>query len=129
MENIFHASKIFENGGPFTELLSIPTHKVKRDSRLIESGKLIGFSSRGKIWPLTLKTIFYDCPYLNALSLQQGLAFEVGQYNAFTDTGFNSKKLNCQAKSAALFVSLSRKGLLMRITATVNTLGKNTTPT
>jgi hypothetical protein len=113
LENIFHASKVFENGGPYKELLSIPTHEVKRDERLLESGSLIGFSSKGKVWPLIPKTIFYDWLYLNTLSLQEALIDEVSHYNAFTDIEFNPKKsINCQARSAALFVSLTRKGLL-----------------
>lgn len=113
LENIFHASKVFENGGPYKELLSIATHEVKRDKRLLESGKLIGFSSKGKVWPLIPKTIFYDWLYLNTLSLQEALSTEISHYNAFTDIEFNPKKsINCQARSAALFVSLTRKGLL-----------------
>lgn len=113
LENIFHASKVFENAGPFRELLSIPTHEVKRDKRLLESGALIGFSSNGKMWPLTPKTIFYDWLYLNTLFLHESLIVEVSKYNAFTDIEFNPKKsINCQARSAALFVSLTRKGLL-----------------
>jgi type I restriction enzyme M protein len=113
LENIFHASKVFENGGPNNELLSIPTHLVKRDKRLLESGKLIVFFSKGKLWPLIPKSIFYDWLYLNTLSLQEALLAEVSHYNAFTDIEFNPQKsINCQARSAALFVSLTRKGLL-----------------
>lgn len=113
LENVFHASKVFENGGPFKELLSIPTHEVKRDPRLLESGNLIGFSSKGKMWPLTPKTIFYDWLYVNTLMSKSELKSQITDYNAFTDIEFNPKKsINCQARSAALFVSLTRKGLL-----------------
>ncbi|HEY7865882.1 MAG TPA: hypothetical protein VIC51_07735 [Psychromonas sp.] len=113
LENIFQASKVFDNGGPYKDFLSIPTHEVKRDNRLLESGHLIGYSCKGKMWPLTPKTIFYDWLYLNALYLHEYLVCEVSQYNAFTDIEFNPKKsINCQARSAALFVSLTRNGLL-----------------
>jgi type I restriction enzyme M protein len=113
LENIFHASKVFENGGPFKELLSIPTHEVKRDPLLLKSGNLIGFSSKGKMWPLTPKTIFYDWLYVNTLMSKSELKSQITYYNAFTDIEFNPKKsINCQARSAALFVSLTRNGLL-----------------
>lgn len=117
LENIFHASKVFENGGPFKELLSLPTHEVKRDSRLIESGNLIGFSSRGKMWPLTPKTVFYDWLYVNTLMSKNELKSQITHYNAFTDIEFNPKKsINCQARSAALFVSLCKNELLASFT-------------
>lgn len=37
-------------------------------------------------------------------------------YNVFTDIEFNHKKsINCQARSAAIFVSLKRKGVLEEV--------------
>lgn len=117
LENIFHASKVFENGGPFKELLTIPTHEVKRDSRLVENGCLTGFFTNGKTWPLTPKTIFYDWIYINALKLNKELNSQIIQYNAFTDIEFNPKKsVNCQARAAALYVSLVNNGILEQVT-------------
>ena len=41
------------------------------------------------------------------------LASQILKYDAFTDIEFNpDKSINCQAKSAALFVSLSKRNLL-----------------
>ena len=41
------------------------------------------------------------------------MAEEILNYDAFTDIEFNPKKsLNCQAKAAAIFVGLSRAGLI-----------------
>lgn len=61
--------------------------------------------------PLNPKTIFYDWLYINAVLENPLLAAELLKYNAFTDIEFNPEKsINCQAKAAALFVALSRKG-------------------
>lgn len=59
------------------------------------------------------ETYFYNWLYINALNLQKDLAVQVLGYDAFTDIEFNPKKsINCQAEAAAIFVSLTRQGLL-----------------
>lgn len=46
--------------------------------------------------------------YINALIQNSDLAEQLMQYRAFTDIAFNpAKSFNCQARSAALFVSLT----------------------
>ena len=50
---------------------------------------------------------------INALLENQELAETALRYDAFTDIEFNPEKsLNCQAQAAAIFVSLSRQGLI-----------------
>jgi type I restriction enzyme M protein len=45
--------------------------------------------------------------------LYLSLSEEILEYDAFTDIEFNHEKsINCQARSAAIFVSLSRLGKL-----------------
>lgn len=113
LENVFQAAKIFEFGGPFKDILYLTPSEAKADKRLKSSGKLIGFISKEKIWPLEPKTVFYDWLYLNAIRLNPGLGDEIMMYDSFTDIEFNpNKSFNCQAKSAALYVSLRKNKLL-----------------
>jgi len=54
-----------------------------------------------------------DWLYLNALRENSELASSLTEFEAFTDIAFNpTKSLSCQARSAALYVSLDRRGLL-----------------
>ncbi|EOB3674069.1 hypothetical protein ACHELX_000877 [Vibrio vulnificus] len=113
LENVFQAAKVFEHGGPFKDLLFMSAKEAKSDIRLKGSGELTGFFSNGKTWPLMPKTIFYDWLYLNAIKLDQSLSSKIINFNAFTDIEFNPKKsFNCQARSAALYVSLVKMGKL-----------------
>lgn len=113
VESAFQSSKKFELGGPYIDILDLPAIEAKKDMRLKNSGKLIGFEFYGRRWPLEPKTVFYDWLYVRALYKNQKLSKEILKYDAFTDIEFNPKKsLNCQAKSAALFVALSRANLL-----------------
>ncbi len=111
VESAFQAGKVFQNGGPFSDLLSQPSYIAKKDPRLRESGNLIRFSMNGIIFPLEPKTFFYDWLYINAVWERQDLAERLCEYDAFTDIEFNPEKsINCQARSAAIFVSLCSCG-------------------
>ncbi len=113
VECAFQASKVFENGGPHLDLLEMSPADAKRDARLQNSGRLIGFSFFGQDWPLEPLTAFYDWIYINALHLQPELVAMASHYNAFTDIAFNPEKsFNCQAGSVALYGSLIKRGLL-----------------
>ncbi len=113
VETAFQGSKVFEKGGPYTDLLEGTSRDAKKDIRLKESGNLIGFRFFGKDFPLKPRTFFYDWLYINALNKDEYLREEVLNYNAFTDIEFNPKKsINCQAYSVALFISLEKSGLL-----------------
>lgn len=107
VENIFQGSKVFEKAGPFNDLYLCSPIEAKRDIRLKKSGELTHFQYESQTWPLIPITAFYDWIYINALIQNGDLAKQLLKYDAFTDIEFNPKKsLNCQAKSAALFVSL-----------------------
>ena len=113
VESAFQGSKVFENGGAFVDLFNKTSHEAKKDPRLKTSGQLKAFKFYDKEFPLEPKTYFYDWLYINALFRQEKLAEEILSYDAFTDIEFNPKKsLNCQAKSVAIFVGLSRADLL-----------------
>lgn len=113
VETAFQASKVFENGGPFLDLYEKTSVEAKKDHRIKESGELLHFQFSGKTWGLEPKTIFYDWLYVNALVLNKKLSEEILKYEAFTDIEFNPQKsINCQARSAALYVSLYKDGVL-----------------
>lgn len=113
VENIFQASKVFERGGPFTDLLDAPPRQAKKDERLTTSGALVGYNDFGMEWNLGPLTMFYDWLYVNALKQHPQLHEEVMQYQAFTDIEFNPKKtIHCAAYSLALFVALNKRELL-----------------
>lgn len=114
VESAFQGSKVFERGGPYKDLFWCTSRDAKRDPRLVSSGRLICFEFFKDRWPLEPLTSFYDWLYINALSKQPGSVIdELLAYNAFTDIEFNpDKSINCQAHSAALFVSLVKKGKL-----------------
>jgi len=114
LENIFQSSKVFEHGGPYLDLLSVMPWEAKKDNRLKESGKLVSFCYEGTTFPLFPITFFYDWIYINALSQNEELAAGIMRYDAFTDIEYNPKKsLNCQARSAAIYVSLVKAGQLI----------------
>ncbi len=113
VENAFQASKVFENGGPYLDLLDTPPRQVKKDERLITSGELIGYNYFGMEWSVEPVTTFYDWLYVNALKQNPQLHEEVMQYQAFTDLEFNPKKtVHCTAYALAMFVALNKRGLL-----------------
>lgn len=113
LEAAFQGSKVFEKGGPFTDLYSVEGKIAKRDPRLQHSGPLIGFRFNGLSFPLEPKTIFYDWLYINAIYPHREWLERLYSYAGFTDIEFNpSKSINCQARSCALFVSLMKNDLL-----------------
>jgi hypothetical protein len=113
VETAFQASKVFENGGPYLDLYEKTSREAKKDSRLKNSGSLLYFQYFDRRWELQPKTLFYDWLYINALVTNKDLCELILKYDAFTDIEFNpDKSINCQAKSAALYVSLYRSNLL-----------------
>lgn len=113
VESAFQASKVFELGGPYRDLLSVSSKEAKKDIRLRNSGKLIAFKISGKTFKITPKTLFYNWLYINALNMHEDLTKQIIEYDAFTDIEFNpNRSINCQARAAAIFVSLYRKGVL-----------------
>lgn len=109
LENIFQSSKVFEFGGPYRDLLNVQPKDAKRDERLKSSGNLLCFNYNNKIWELEPKTMFYDWLYITALERNNELSKRILGYDAFTDIEFNHEKsINCQARAAAIFVSLRK---------------------
>ena len=113
VETAFQSSKVFEQGGPYRDLLHVTSREAKKDPRLQESGRLIRFDFFGDSWALEPKTASYDWPYINTLVKNDDLAQDVSCYDGFTDIEFNPERsINCQAYSLALFKALQSRGLL-----------------
>lgn len=113
LECAFQGSKVFEGGGPFTDIYQKTSREAKNDDRLRNSGKIISFQFEGFKFPSEPKTAFYDWLYSRALAPHRKYLERFGEYDGFTDIEFNpDKSINCQARSCALFVSLVRKNLL-----------------
>src|SRR5260370_36524005 len=113
LECAFQGSKVFERGGPYTDLYSADVKAAKHDSRLPNSGRLVGFQFENVSFPLEPKTAFYDWLYVNAIFPHREWLSRLRRYAGFTDIEFNPERsINCQARSCALFVALLTKNLL-----------------
>jgi hypothetical protein len=113
LECAFQGSKVFEGGGPYTDLYNTDVRAAKRDPRLKNSGRLIAFSFGGFRFELEPKTAFYDWLYINAIFPHREWLRRLYRYAGFTDIEFNpNKSINCQARSCALFVSFIKHDLL-----------------
>jgi hypothetical protein len=118
VECAYQAAKVFEHGGPYTDLLQTSSVGAKKDSRLFNSGRLLHFKSNGQCWPLEPKSVYYDWLYVNALKRQPALCSATERFEAYTDIEFNPKRsLNCQAYSVALYRALVWRGELNSLTA------------
>ena len=114
VECAYQGSKVFENGGPYHDLYYGSSREAKTDDRLRTSGELIAFNFCGEDFPTEPKTAFYDWLYITALSQQKtDIIRELEAFQGFSDIVFNpNRSINCQARAAALFVSLSKNGLM-----------------
>lgn len=114
VESAFQSSKVFQNGGPYKELIHSNSKDAKKDPRIKNSGELLHFEFMGKKIDADGTTIFYDWLYINVLLKNTDLHKSILKYRVFTDIAFNPQKmLNTQAFSIALFVALKLKNIDM----------------
>lgn len=113
VESAYQASKVFENGGPYVDLIDKTSRDAKKDERIKSSGQLMNFNFFDEIFQIEPKSYFYDWLYINALKFNSELAEKILKFDAFTDIEFNPKKsFNCQAKAAAIFIGLNQANLI-----------------
>jgi hypothetical protein len=113
VECAYQGSKVFERGGPYVDLYWKTSREAKRDERLRESGKLIGFNFEGQSFPTSPATVFYDWLYLKALYPHRDWLKRRNEWVGFTDIEFNPEhSLNCQARSFAAFMALQTRNQL-----------------
>lgn len=123
VESAFMASRIFgehDEIGPFPEFLFLPAKECKK--LVVEKSQgLISYHSRFDgldfYAPEHFISLFYDFIYLNALCEEENKAVAeqllTEGYDAFTDLAKLS--YNSQARSCALFVSLTKNGLIDQV--------------
>jgi len=93
------------------DLREVEPRDAKRDERLNTSGELVAFEVYGTSYPLVPTTAFYDFLYLLGLTQNPELAVPLVEFDGFTDIQFNPERsLNCQARSAAMFVGMTTAG-------------------
>ena len=110
LESLFQGSKVFSNEGPYIDIYKKESIDAKKDER-IKRSDLKEFSFFGE--KFTLEFDFYSWLYFLALKQNKSLTSEMLQYQAFTDIEFNPEKsLNCQAYSAALYLSMIKNNIL-----------------
>jgi hypothetical protein len=113
VESAYQASKVFEKGGPYLDLLNSSSTDAKTDVRLKNSGLLTGFRFEGEDFPITFAPNFYDYLYIRSLLTFKD-RFLLKGYDCFTDIAFsqtslvykNKRAFNCQARSAAIYSTL-----------------------
>ena len=116
VECAFQGSKVFEFGGPYQDIYQASSIEAKKDERLRTSGNVVGFQLFDEEFPTEPKTAFYDWLYLKGLSQNPVYAKMLEKFEGFSDIHFNPEKsINCQARAAALFVALERKGVIEEI--------------
>ncbi len=116
VECAYQGSKVFANGGPFSDLYDVSSKEAKTDERLRTSGDFMGYEFFGENFLINPVTAFYDWLYLTALSQNPSLANKLFDFKGFSDIAFNPKKsFNCQARAAALFVSLCHNDEIDRV--------------
>lgn len=121
VESAFQSSRIYSDGertvGPFPEYLFLPGRECKKLVKEASEGmhsyryEFDGLTFYSPAWHISQ---FYDYIYLNALLEPENeevreLLLKEG-YTSFTDLA--TKSLNCQARSAAIFVGLVRAGMI-----------------
>lgn len=107
LEVVFQASKLFENGLQYFDLLDKSPFDVKHDQRLRGSGRIIEFRLDDTVFPTVPSTFFYDWLYTNAIYSNHDLQNDLLSYSAFSDIAFNPQRsINCQARSAAIVIGL-----------------------
>ena len=114
LECAFQGSKVFEGDIQYNSLYYVESIQAKKDTRIRNSGNLIGFNFNRVFWENEPKTAFYDWLYINTLYQNYpDIIEELVKYDNFTDIEFNPKRsLNCQARTCATLVSLVRLNLL-----------------
>ena len=114
VEVLFQGGKVFERGGPFMDLYFATPREAKKDERLKISGNIVGFRYGPSDWPLNPQTLFIIGFTFGSHQKRNEIWQDRSwKYDAFTDIEFNPEKsLSCQAFSAALYKSLSVRGLV-----------------
>ena len=89
VESAFQGSKVFELGGPYSDLIGKDSKIAKKDLRLKNSGRIIGFNYFGRVFPTQPLDYFYNWLYINALSLNKDIYCVPYPYDDMSGQGCN----------------------------------------
>ena len=118
LESVYQGSKVFEGGGPFSEIFDLSPREAKKFIRTCDRGEIVSFQLEGLSYPLLPKNAFYDWLYIRSLMDHTDWIMEHVQYDAFTDIEFNpGRQVNCQARAFAEYLSLLHRGHLQEAVA------------
>ena len=112
---VYEASKVFENGGPYTDLLQCSRQKVRKDVRLQQSGRCIRYRLAETDFPVEPHPYaFFNWLYGCALRQAPEKAEGVLKFGAFSDLdlGSSKKDRNSPARAAAVYAGLAAAGKL-----------------
>jgi hypothetical protein len=113
LEAVYQSCKVFEHGGPYSDLVFLEPQQARRDARLRTSGALIGFRFGDREYPLNPARAFYDWLFIRALVRKPEIVARLNRFNGFTDIEFNpDRSVSTQAHAVAAVVSLQRRGWL-----------------
>jgi hypothetical protein len=110
---VYHGSKVFATGGPYTDLYRQSERDILADARLENSGALVGYRFGGLEWGLKAGTMFFDWLVVHALHRQREWRRLLVDFKGFTAVGCRSgDQTVCHARSCALYVALVEKDLV-----------------
>lgn len=112
---IYQASRVFENGGPYPELLQCSRQTVQKERRLQQSGKCVRYQLEEREFPLEPHPYaFFNWLYGRALLQNPEKAEGILKFGAFTDLDLGSAKKdkNSPARAAAVYAGLAAAGRL-----------------
>ena len=76
VECLFQGSKVFENGKVYQDLYERQPGEAKKDERLKNSGRIVGFKLDNTDYESEPKDFFYNWLYINALNNDENIGKE-----------------------------------------------------
>lgn len=115
LESVYQGSKVFKDGGPFTNIFEFKPRDARKFIRELKYGNLTSYNFQKKYYPLSPPNAFYDWLYIRSLINHADWIEKNVKFEAFTDIEFNpEKQINCQARAFAEYLSLLNRGKLYK---------------
>ena len=112
---VYEASKVFADGGPYPELLQLPSQKRGKNRPQPKDGKCIGYRLEETDYPVQpYPYAFFNWLYGCTLRRNPEQAGRVLKFGAFSDLdlGSSKKDRNSPARAAAVYAGLAAAGKL-----------------
>ena len=113
VECLYQGSKVIKSGKQYPELYWGSPRDAALDKR-IKGVPPIAFKFFEREMPVEPKHSFFNWLYICSLLQKEGDIFEkLERYDGFSDIFYSPRKdPNCQARAAAIYVSLVREGII-----------------